>query len=197
MENRSRFSMARLLARCRRGAMLAPHLHGTRLACFADPSASVSSSSSRRRCGDIEGALRPTKRLTVKGNVGWNDAPYRDFVTDIDGTPTQLAGHYQVLTPSMRAGGGVFLTVAHGWQGSFTSNWIGRHWLNSLNTFQAPSYNVIDASFGYRFDRLTLAILASNLTNRRDAVQQSEMGEGQFYRLPARRVDATLTWHYK
>jgi hypothetical protein len=28
-------------------------------------------------------------------------------------------------------------------------------------------------------------------------VQTSELGEGQFYQLPARRVDATLTWHYK
>jgi hypothetical protein len=37
----------------------------------------------------------------------------------------------------------------------------------------------------------------SNLGNRRDAVQLSELGEGQFYRLPARRVDATLTWHYR
>jgi hypothetical protein len=33
--------------------------------------------------------------------------------------------------------------------------------------------------------------------NRRDAVQLSELGEEQFYRLPARRVDATLTWEYK
>jgi hypothetical protein len=50
---------------------------------------------------------------------------------------------------------------------------------------------------GYRFEQVTVAILASNLGNRRDAVQLSELGEGQFYRLPARRVDATLTWHYK
>ena len=69
--------------------------------------------------------------------------------------------------------------------------------MNSLNTFQAPAYAVADASLGYRFERVTVAILASNLGNRRDAVQLSELGEGQFYQLPARRVDATLTWHYK
>jgi hypothetical protein len=28
-------------------------------------------------------------------------------------------------------------------------------------------------------------------------VQLSELGEGQFYRLPARRIDATVTWHYQ
>ena len=50
---------------------------------------------------------------------------------------------------------------------------------------------------GYRFQRFTLSILASNLGNRRDAVQPSELGEQPFYRLPARRADTTLTWQYK
>ena len=64
-------------------------------------------------------------------------------------------------------------------------------------TFEATGYAVVDGSLGYRFARFTAAILASNLGNRRDAVQLSELGEGQFYRLPARRIDATITWHYK
>ena len=84
-----------------------------------------------------------------------------------------------------------------GWRGSLTCNWIGSHWLNSLNTFDASGYALVDASVGYRFKRFTTAILASNLGNRRDAAQLSDFGEGQFYRLPARRIDATLTWHYQ
>ena len=48
-----------------------------------------------------------------------------------------------------------------------------------------------------RLRDLTFSVLGSNLGDRRDAVQLSELGEGQFYRLPARHVDATLTWHYK
>jgi outer membrane receptor protein involved in Fe transport len=94
-------------------------------------------------------------------------------------------------------GAGVVLAPKRGWRGSLTSNWTGQHWLNSLNTFEAPAYAVVDASLGYRFERFTISILASNLGNRRDAAALSELGEGQFYRLPARRVDATLTWHYK
>jgi iron complex outermembrane recepter protein len=146
---------------------------------------------------DVEGALRPAKGLTVKGTVGWSDARYLDFVTTIDGIPAQLAGNRQVLTPSVRVGGGVLYSPERGWRGSLTSSWIGKHWLNSLNTFEAPAYAIVDASLGYRFERFTAAVLASNLGDRRDAVQLSELGEGQFYRLPARRVDATLTWHYK
>jgi outer membrane receptor protein involved in Fe transport len=146
---------------------------------------------------DVEGALRPVKGLSIKANVGWSDALYEDYVTDVDGTPTQLAGNHQVLTPNVRLGGGLVYAPDRGWRGSATSNWIGGHWLNSLNTFQAPGYAIVDASLGYRFDKFTVAVLGSNLGDRRDAAQLSELGEGQFYRLPARRIDATLTWHYR
>src|SRR5262249_8567742 len=94
---------------------------------------------------DVEGSLRPAGDLAIKANLGWSDAIYQDYVTDIDGTPTDLAGNHQVLTPSVRMGGGLLYSPERGWRGSFTSNWIGQHWLNSLNTFEAPAYAVIDA----------------------------------------------------
>ena len=146
---------------------------------------------------DVEGVLRPVSALSIKANVGWSDALYEDYVTDIDGRPTQLAGRHQVLTPNARVGGGLLYAPDRGWRGSFTSNWIAAHWLNSLNTFRAPGYAVLDASVGYRFQKLTIAVLGSNLGDRRDAAQLSELGEEQFYRLPARRIDVTLTWHYR
>ena len=96
-----------------------------------------------------------------------------------------------------RLSGGVAFARERGWRSSLTSNWTGKHWLNSLNTFAAPAYAVVDASLGYRFERFTVAVLGDNIGNRRDAVQLSELGEGQFYILPARRINATLTWHYK
>ena len=151
----------------------------------------------RYRGVDVEGLVRPAKALTVKGNVGWADARYTDFLTDVDGTPTQLAGNRQVLTPSLRMGGGILFAPPFGWRASLTLQWIGAHWLDRLNTFRAAGYAVVDSSLGYRFERFTAAVLASNIGNRRDAVQLSELGEGQFYRLPARRIAATITWHYK
>ena len=146
---------------------------------------------------DVEGALRPAKGWTVKGTVTWSDARYLDFLTEIDGTPTQLAGNHQVLTPSFRVSGGVIFAAERGWRGSLTSNWMGQHWLNSLNTFEAPAYAIVDASLGYRFESFTLSLSAANFSNRRDAVQLSELGEDQFYRMTARRVDATLSWQFK
>src|SRR5262245_65353857 len=51
---------------------------------------------------DVEGALRPARALSIRANVGWSNARYEDYVTDIDGEPTQLAGHRQLLTPRVR-----------------------------------------------------------------------------------------------
>jgi iron complex outermembrane receptor protein len=146
---------------------------------------------------DVEGALRPAKGWTAKANLTWNDARYRDFLTEIDGRPTQLAGRHQVLTASLGGNAGLIFAPARGWRGSLTSNWTGKHWLNSLNTFEAPAYTVVDASLGYRFETLTLSVSGENLGNRRDAVQLSELGEGQFYRMVARRANAILSWQFK
>jgi iron complex outermembrane recepter protein len=146
---------------------------------------------------DLQGTLRPATEWSLKGNLTWSDARYRNFLTEVDRTPTQLAGRRQVLTPSVRAGGGILYARDRGWRGSLTSSWVGTHWLNSLNTFEAPAYAVVDASLGYRFEHFTVSLSGENLGNRRDAVQLSELGEGQFYPMTARRIDAVLTWQYK
>src|SRR5262249_5064396 len=76
---------------------------------------------------DVEGMLRPAHGLTIKGNAGWSDAVYVDYVTDVDGMPTQLAGNHQLLTPRVRVGGGLLYAPDRGWRGSLTANWIGHH----------------------------------------------------------------------
>jgi iron complex outermembrane recepter protein len=142
---------------------------------------------------DIEGTWRPTADWMLKASATWSDARYRDFVTNIAGEPTQLAGKRQVLTPSWRAGAGVVYAPELGWRGSLTTSFTGTHWLDRLNEHQAPGYTLVDASLGYRFESFTVQVSGTNLGNRRDAAQMSELGEGQFYRLPARHVDVTLT----
>ena len=45
---------------------------------------------------------------------------------------------------------------------------------------------VVDASIGYRFDGWELRLAGYNLTDSRDPVSESELGDGQYYRMPAR-----------
>jgi outer membrane receptor protein involved in Fe transport len=151
-------------------------------------------SASNAKAIDVE-RMRPAADRQGKRHV--ERCPLRRVPDRHRRTPTQLAGNHQVLTPSAAARVGLLYAAERGWRASLTSNWVGQHWLNSLNTFEAPAYAVVDASLGYRFERFTLSISGANLGNRRDAVQLSELGEDSFYRMTARRVDATLSWHFK
>ena len=142
---------------------------------------------------DLEAALHPAENWTIKANATWSDARYRDFVTDVEGVATQLAGKRQVMTPRLRAGAGLLYVPARGWRGSLTTTFIGSRYLDASNSARVGGFNLVDASIGYRFDRVTLTLSGNNLTDRRDPILVSELGEGQFYRMPARRVDATMS----
>ncbi|GAC1600614.1 MAG: hypothetical protein NVS3B2_02950 [Ramlibacter sp.] len=142
---------------------------------------------------DIDGLVHPAPDWTIKANATLSDARYRDFVTDVDGTPTQLSGKRQILTPLTRTALGLIYAPARGWRGSLVANRVGKHYLDRSNTSEGARYTVVDASVGYRFDGFTLQLAVSNLGNRRDAVQVSDLGENQFYRLAARRYELTFT----
>jgi iron complex outermembrane receptor protein len=142
---------------------------------------------------DIEGSVHPAAGWTLKANASISDASYRDFVTDVNGTPTQLKGKSQILTPRTRAGLGLIYTPDRGWRGALSANHVGRHYLNRGNTVQAATYTLVDASVGYRFENFTVQFAGANLGNRRDAVQVSDLAEDQFYRLPARRCDLMVS----
>jgi hypothetical protein len=163
----------------------------------ADGSAVLRAGGQQRYKGiDLEAALHPAANWSIKANLTWSEARYRDFVTEVDGTPIQLAGKRQVLTPNWRAGGGLWYAPHRGWRGSVTTNFTGKHWLNRINTAEQASYAVFDASVGYRFDTFTVQLSGVNLGDRRDAVMQSELGEAQFYRMPGRRVVASVWAHF-
>ena len=142
---------------------------------------------------DVEVALHPATDWTVKANATWSDARYRDFVTDVDGIATQLSGKRQVMTPRLRGGAGILYVPARGLRASLTTTFIGPRYLDQSNTARVGGFNIVDASIGYRFDRYTLTVSGNNLTDRRDPILVSELGDGQFYRMPSRRVDATLS----
>ena len=142
---------------------------------------------------EFETAVHPVRDWTVKAHATWADARYRDYVTDLDGTPTQLAGKRQILNSRLRAGAGIIYAPERGLRGSLTAIYTGSRYLDAGNTARVGGYSVIDASLGYRYERFTLTLTAANLGDRRDAILLSELGEGQFYRMSGRRIDAVLS----
>lgn len=128
----------------------------------------------------------------IAANYSYNDARYRNSRMLINGTLVQLAGNRLVLSPQHLAAFGITCGGRRGWLASLTANYVGERFLDMLNTARAKAYVTADASIGYRFRNLTLVLSAYNLGNRRDPVVTSELGEGQFYRLPGRRVFVKL-----
>jgi iron complex outermembrane recepter protein len=61
-----------------------------------------------------------------------------------------------------------------------------------LNTALAGGFATLGLNAGYRTPHWELRVDGSNLTGRRDPVAESELGDSQFYLLPARRVDGAL-----
>lgn len=75
-------------------------------------------------------------------------------------------------------------------------NYTGDRFLNKRNTALAPGFTTLDAGIGYRMSRIEVRLDARNLTDRRDAVAESEFGDAQFYRMPARTVQAGVSLRY-
>jgi len=142
---------------------------------------------------EIETHYRPTEELTLTANYSYNDARFRNFTTtDADGDPIQLSGNHEVLSPQNLAALGVIYGAAQGFQGSLTMSYVGKRYLDMQNQIVAPGFWTTNASLGYGFKDWTLSVSGYNLSNRRDPVLESELGQAQIYRLPGRRVFLNL-----
>lgn len=141
---------------------------------------------------ELETVWHAAPAWTVAAHASVSDIRNRNFDTLVGGVQTQLSGKHPVMVSKLRAGVGIVYAPHRGWRGSLTTTYAGPRYLDRLNTVRVGGYNVIDASFGYRFERIALTLSVANLTDRRDAILPSELGEGQFYRMSARRFDLTL-----
>src|SRR6266403_452884 len=137
---------------------------------------------------ELEGSWRATDELRVGGSFSLNDARYRQFDTLIGASLVQLQGKRLILSPRMLAGLGASYAPRHGWRASATINYVGPRYLDPQNKASVGGYFSSDVSLGYGFQMVSLALNGYNLGDRRDPVLASELGDGQFYRLPGRIV---------
>lgn len=134
--------------------------------------------------------------LTLQGSYSWHSAKFRDFVREFDGVPTQLRGHSLELSPDELGALGLTWAPERGFRAWAGVQHVGERFLNQRNTAVAGSYTLVGAGIAYRFERAELRVDGSNLTDERDAVSESELGESQYYRQPARRVRGVVTWRF-
>ena len=134
--------------------------------------------------------------FSAVGTWAWHDARFTNYEQLFDGVPTQLAGKQLELSP--RQVGSLGLQYAHpeGIRAYATVAHVGARYLDKRNTALAGAYQTFDAGIGYHHAQWEVRLDATNLTDRRDPVSESELGESQYYRLPARAVWASLRYDF-
>ncbi len=145
---------------------------------------------------ELEGRYRIAEELTLEGSYANHSAKFRDYVRDFDGIPTQLRGNHLEMSPDQLAALGLTYAPRRGWLGYATANYVGQRYLDKRNRALADSYTTWAAGFGYRFERGEARIDGTNLSDARPPIAESELGDAQYYLLPARAVKATLTWRF-
>ena len=140
--------------------------------------------------------LRLPHSVVARGTYSFHDGKFVDFVEEFGGVPTQLAGNRFEMSARHLASAGLVLAPDLGLVAHAVVNYTGDRYLNKRNTAVAPAFSTIDAGIGYRRARAEYRVDARNLTNRRDAVSESEFGDAQYYRMPAATFRTTVVVRY-
>ena len=131
--------------------------------------------------------------LVGRATYSYHSARFRDYVAEFDGVPTQLGGRFIELSPRHLAAAGLLLAPDRGLLAHLQASYTGNRYLDKRNRALADGFLTLAAGVGYRVGRWELRVDGRNLTDERAPVSESELGDAQYYRVPARRVDTGLT----
>ncbi|HEV8612625.1 MAG TPA: TonB-dependent receptor, partial [Gemmatimonadales bacterium] len=140
--------------------------------------------------------VRVGDAISARASYSFHDGKFVDYVQDFDGAPTQLAGKRFEMSARQLFSTGVSYAPEVGFIASANLNYTGNRYLNKRNTALVPGFATADLGVGYRWNRFEVRVDGRNLSNRRDAVSESEFGDAQYYRMPARTVQAAIAVRY-
>jgi len=156
----------------------------------------INSGEERFKGYELEGSFRLSEALRIQASYAHHDSRFVDFVQLFDGVPTQLAGKRLEMAPQELAALGVSYFPEHGLNAWATWNHVGDRFLTKRNTALASAFDTYSAGLGWRLDAWRIAFLGENLTDERDAVAESEFGDAQYYRQPARSFELRVTFAF-
>lgn len=142
---------------------------------------------------EVETSYRVTDVLRATASYARHDSRFGDYVQDFDGVPTQLRGKRFEMSARDLASAGLLFGSASGWNANVTASYTGSRYLNKRNTAPAGGFTAVNAGLGYAAPWGELRLDGRNLTNRRDPVAESELGDAQYYLLPARTLRVMYT----
>jgi outer membrane receptor protein involved in Fe transport len=141
---------------------------------------------------ELAADARGTRSVSGRATYSFHDGKFVDFVQAFGNTNTQLAGRRFEMSARHLFTAALIVAPSSGVVGDVIVKHVGDRFLNKRNTALAGPFTTVDAGAGYRQNRWELRVDGRNLGNRRDPVSESEIGDAQYYRLNARRVDVTF-----
>ena len=135
---------------------------------------------------ELELDVRLATDLRWRATTAWHDAQFTDYERLFDGVPTRLDGNQLELSARTLATTGIVYSPPRGFHGVVLADRVGRRFLDMRNRSEAPAYTTWSAVVGYRFASWDLRLEGYNLNDTRPPVSESEVGDAQYYRLPAR-----------
>ena len=140
--------------------------------------------------------LRLPYTTVARATYSFHDGRFVDFVQDFGGTLTQLAGNRFEMSARHLASLGFTFAPERGLIADAAVNYNGDRYLDKRNRALAPAFTTVDAGIGYRTGAAEIRLDGRNLGDRRDAVAESEFGDAQYYRMPARSIRAGVVLRY-
>ena len=156
----------------------------------------INAGSTRFQGFELATDLQLPHDLVARASYSFHDGKFVDFVQEFGGVPTQLGGKRFEMSARHLASAGLALAPERGFLAGANLNYSGDRYLNKRNTALVPRFVTVDAGIGYRLRRAEFRLDGRNLSNRRDAVSESEFGDAQYYRMPARSLQAGVALLY-
>jgi outer membrane receptor protein involved in Fe transport len=151
---------------------------------------------SRLRGLEADIAWQMQHDMMLQVNYSLHDPRFEDYETDFDGTATQLEGNRLEMAARYMAAAGFTYSPLRGFRGSVQINWVGSRYLNKRNTALTGDYATWSAGVGYRWSNWEVRLDGYNINDQRPPVTESELGESQYYLLPARRIIASASYQF-
>ena len=148
------------------------------------------------RGAELEADWSITPEFKLLGRYAYHDTRFGD-TKRLFGAVTQLLGRRHELSPQHLSALGLDWTPLEGWNISITGSYVGDRWLNARNTARVGSYATWDAGVSYTMSAWTFRVDGTNLSNRRDALSESELGDASYYLNPARTYFGSVAYRFQ
>lgn len=142
---------------------------------------------------ELAGDVKLMDATWARATFSSHDGKFVDFTQAFGSTNTQLAGKRFEMSANQLYSAGVVYAPLDGFNFNANLNYTGDRFLNKRNTAPAAAFTTYDAGIGWRMGRWEARIDGKNLGNSRDAVSESELGDAQYYLMPATHVQAGIT----